>query len=63
MPEWRLLERTAPGPTGFGLFPYVPGFARFFPGSGGKIPGSALTGNARKLLNGNADFTRFWAGK
>jgi hypothetical protein len=44
VPEWMLPDRTAPGRTGFWQFPCIPGFAKFFPGSGGKIPGSALTG-------------------
>jgi hypothetical protein len=29
---------------GLWQFPYIPGSAKFFPGSGQKIPGSVLTG-------------------
>jgi hypothetical protein len=44
VPEWMVVKRIAPGLAGLWQFPCIPGSAEFFPDSGGKIPGSALTG-------------------
>jgi hypothetical protein len=37
-------------------FPCIPGSVKFFPGSGGKIPGSALTGIPMKVVDSKPEF-------
>jgi hypothetical protein len=46
----------APGLAGLWQFPCIPGFAEFFPGSGKKIPGSALTGIPSKVIDSKLGF-------
>jgi hypothetical protein len=56
MPEWIVVKRIAPGMAGLWQFPCIPGSAEFFPGSGGKIPGSARTGIAVGLVDSKLGF-------
>jgi hypothetical protein len=60
VPEWLLLKRIAPGMAGLWQFPSIPGSAKFFPGSGGKIPGSPLTGIAAGVIDSKPGFNEIW---
>jgi hypothetical protein len=46
----------APGMKGLWQFPSIPGSAKFFPGSAGKIPGPALTGIPMEVIDSKPEF-------
>jgi hypothetical protein len=56
VPEWMVVKRIAPGLASLWQLPCIPGFAEFFPGSGGKIPGSALTGIPAEVIDSKFGF-------
>jgi hypothetical protein len=56
VPEWMVVKRIAPGMAGLWQFPCIPGSAEFFPGSVGKIPGSALTGISVEVIASKLGF-------
>ena len=56
VPEWTLVKRIASGMTGLWQFPCIPGSAKFFPGSGGKIPGSVFTGIPMEMIDSKPAF-------
>jgi hypothetical protein len=56
VPEWMVVKRIAPGLAGLWQFPSIPGSAEFFPGSVGKIPGSALTGTPVYAIDSTVGF-------
>jgi len=51
VPEWMAVKRIAPGLAGPRQFTCIPGFAEFFPGSVGKIPGSTLMGIPVEMID------------
>jgi hypothetical protein len=56
VPEWLVVKVIAPGLAGLWQFPCIPGFAEFFLGSVGKIPGSALTGIPSEVIDSKLGF-------
>jgi hypothetical protein len=56
VPEWMVVERIDPGMAGLWQFPCIPGSAEFFPGSVGKIPGSAPTGISVETIDSKPGF-------
>jgi hypothetical protein len=51
-----VVKRIATDRAGLWQFPCIPGFAEFFLGSVGKIPGSALTGLPSKVIDSKLGF-------
>jgi hypothetical protein len=60
VPEWMVVKPIAPGMAGLWQFPCIPGSAEFFPGSVGKIPGSALTGIPIEVIDSKVRFNAIW---
>jgi hypothetical protein len=56
VPEWKVVKQIASVMAGLWQFPCSPGSARFFHGSGEKIPDSSVTGTPMEAIDSKSEF-------